>query len=73
MRPGQGRAAGARTGPGPGRGLCPAESLRRRPKTLVSLRIDPDILEFFRAGGPGYQSRMNAVLRAYVEHRRARG
>lgn len=69
------RAAPQGLGPGldPVEVFARAESLRRRPKTLVSLRIDPDILEFFRAGGPGYQSRMNAVLRAYVEHRRARG
>lgn len=36
-------------------------------KTPISLRIDPDILEFFKEKGPGYQSRMNAVLRAYME------
>ena len=33
-------------------------------KDQVSLRIDRDVLERFRAGGPGWQSRMNAVLRA---------
>ena len=33
----------------------------------ISLRVDPDVLEFYKQGGPGYQSRMNAVLRAYVE------
>ena len=32
----------------------------------ISLRIDPDVLEWFRAQGPRYQSRMNAVLRAYM-------
>ena len=36
-------------------------------KTLVSLRIDADVLAWFRAQGPGYQSRMNALLRAYME------
>ena len=36
-------------------------------KQPVKLRIDTDILAFFRAGGSGYQTRMNAVLRAYVE------
>ena len=36
-------------------------------KTLLSLRIDSDVVEWFRAQGPGYQSRMNALLRAYME------
>jgi uncharacterized protein (DUF4415 family) len=37
------------------------------PKALLSLRIDADVLAWFRAQGPGYQSRMNALLRAYME------
>ncbi|MBX6332937.1 MAG: BrnA antitoxin family protein, partial [Gemmatimonadaceae bacterium] len=41
-------------------------------KTPVTLRVDDDVLDFFRSGGPGYQSRMNAVLRAYA-HARRRG
>ena len=32
-------------------------------KSLVSLRIDKDVLERFRAAGPGWQSRMNEALR----------
>lgn len=36
-------------------------------KALLSLRIDGDVIEWFRAQGPGYQSRMNALLRAYME------
>jgi uncharacterized protein (DUF4415 family) len=36
-------------------------------KQPVALRIDPDVLEAFRAGGPGWQTRMNAVLRKWVE------
>jgi uncharacterized protein (DUF4415 family) len=35
-------------------------------KRLVSLRIDSDILEWFKRQGRGYQTRMNAILRAYV-------
>jgi uncharacterized protein (DUF4415 family) len=35
------------------------------PKTSVSLRIDADVLEWFKAQGLGYQTRINAVLRAY--------
>jgi uncharacterized protein (DUF4415 family) len=38
----------------------------KQPKKLMSLRIDEDIVEFFRSHGPGYQTWMNAVLRAYV-------
>jgi len=41
-------------------------------KQAVSIRLDEDILEYFRAQGPGYQTRINAVLRAYVDHQRER-
>jgi len=37
------------------------------PKQMVSMRLDPDVLEFFRSKGKGYQTRINAVLRAYME------
>ena len=37
------------------------------PKATVNMRIDRDVLEFFRQGGRGYQTRINAVLRAYKE------
>lgn len=36
-------------------------------KPLISIRIDDDILEWFKAQGPGYQTRINAVLRMYKE------
>jgi uncharacterized protein (DUF4415 family) len=36
-------------------------------KQALTLRIDRDVVEFFRATGKGYQTRMNAVLRAYME------
>lgn len=36
-------------------------------KVPISLRVDADVLEFFRETGPRYQSRMNAVLRSYME------
>ena len=35
-------------------------------KQAISLRLDPDGVAWFRSQGPRYQSRMNAVLRAYV-------
>ncbi len=34
-------------------------------KVSISLRVDPDVLKFFKESGRGYQSRMNAVLKAY--------
>ena len=36
-------------------------------KGAVSIRLDADVLAFFRAQGRGYQTRINAVLRAYKE------
>jgi len=36
-------------------------------KSLLSLRVDSDVIEWFKAQGAGYQSRMNALLRAYME------
>ena len=36
-------------------------------KVLTSVRLDADILEFFKAKGAGYQSRINAALRMEVE------
>ena len=41
-----------------------------RGKRLVSLRIDTDVLEWFKTQGKGHLSRINAVLRAYMESRR---
>jgi uncharacterized protein (DUF4415 family) len=37
--------------------------LRDRAKRQVTLRLDPDVLEKFREGGPGWQGRINAALR----------
>ena len=39
-------------------------------KRAISLRVDLDVLEWFRETGKGYQTRMNAVLRAYMEAQR---
>jgi uncharacterized protein (DUF4415 family) len=36
-------------------------------KESVTLRVDQDVLDWFRKQGKGYQTRMNAVLRAYKE------
>jgi uncharacterized protein (DUF4415 family) len=42
------------------RGLQPLPA-----KTSISLRVDQDVLEWFKAQGPGYQTRINTVLRAF--------
>jgi uncharacterized protein (DUF4415 family) len=34
-------------------------------KASISLRVDQDVLEWFKAQGPGYQTRINTVLRAF--------
>ena len=46
-----------------------------RPKQAVKLRISPDVLDHFRAGGPGWQTRINATLERAVsrERQKARG
>ena len=36
-------------------------------KEAISLRLDAEVLDWFRTQGPGYQTRINAVLRAYME------
>jgi uncharacterized protein (DUF4415 family) len=46
----------------------PVETVPTAPKIpgareLVSLRIEQDVLEFFQAGGPGWQERINEALR----------
>jgi len=43
------------------------------PKKQITLRIDPDVLAFFRKSGKGYQTSINAVLRRYVELVKSRG
>jgi uncharacterized protein (DUF4415 family) len=41
----------------------PGRPLATNPKKAVSLRLDPDVIEKFRATGKGWQSRINAALR----------
>ena len=43
--------------------IRPGRPRKAAPKEAVSLRLDPDVLEHFRASGPGWQSRINAALR----------
>ena len=35
-------------------------------KSAISIRLDNDIIDFFKAGGKGYQGRINAVLRHFM-------
>jgi uncharacterized protein (DUF4415 family) len=37
------------------------------PKERLTVRFDRDVVTWFKAGGRGYQTRMNAVLRSYFE------
>ena len=41
-----------------------------RAKKAVKLRISPDVLDFFRSGGPGWQTRINATLERAVSRQR---
>ena len=47
-----------------------ARLVRYVTKVPVSIRLDQDVLRWFKRQGPRYQSRMNAVLRAFVEAHR---
>lgn len=37
------------------------------PKAVLNMRVDQDVLDFFKTSGKGYQTKINAVLRAYKE------
>lgn len=37
-------------------------------KQAISIRLDQDVIAWFRASGPRYQSRINAVLKSYIAH-----
>lgn len=43
-----------------------AELVRGGQKHAVTIRLDAEVVDYFRAAGPGYQSRINAVLKNYV-------
>jgi uncharacterized protein (DUF4415 family) len=44
-----------------------AKAVMPAPKKLLSLRLDADVVDWFKRQGPGYQTRINAVLRAFVK------
>jgi uncharacterized protein (DUF4415 family) len=39
-------------------------------KKAISIRVDEDVLDYFKKDGAGYQRRMNAVLRSYMQQKR---
>jgi uncharacterized protein (DUF4415 family) len=41
-------------------------------KRAISIRVDEDVLDFFKDEGAGYQRRMNAVLRSYMQQKRGK-
>lgn len=49
-----------------------AQAVMPAPKQLLSLRLDQDVVQWFRDQGPGYQTRINAVLRAFVQEQTKR-
>jgi uncharacterized protein (DUF4415 family) len=38
-------------------------------KKAISIRVDEDVLDFFKSEGDGYQRRINAVLRSYMQQK----
>lgn len=42
------------------------------PKAVLNMRLDKDILDYFRKTGKGYQTRINAILRSYVDQKERR-
>ena len=61
-------------------GGVPLRALRGRPpspqrKQLVSIRYSPEVIDYFKATGEGWQTRLDGVLKAYVSRktRRAAG
>lgn len=55
----------------PGNWYERAEAISPRTKVPVSIRLDADLVEHFRSTGRGWQTRINAVLRAYADAKKA--
>jgi uncharacterized protein (DUF4415 family) len=60
------------TGPANDPGFWERARLVHPKKERVTLRLDADLLAWFRRQGRGYQSRINAILRRHYEHVRER-
>ncbi len=44
-----------------------------RPKVAINIRLSPDVLDRFKETGPGWQSRIDAALREWLERHPAKG
>ena len=66
----RGAAGDPANAPAPAAWLAAGQLVDPVRKRAISLRLDPDVVDWFRNTGPRYQSRMNAVLRAFVQHQR---
>ncbi|HTR15058.1 MAG TPA: BrnA antitoxin family protein [Roseiarcus sp.] len=44
----------------------------RPKKQAISIRVDEDVLDYFKTEGAGYQRRMNAVLRSYMQQKKSK-
>lgn len=60
------------------KGMVPFQAIRGRPKSanpkrLLSVRYSPEVIEYFKSTGEGWQSRMDGVLRQYVARQTRRG
>lgn len=49
-----------------------AELRMPKPKKGIYLRLDQDLLDWLKRQGPGYQTRINAILRSYMETHKPR-
>jgi uncharacterized protein (DUF4415 family) len=63
--------------PGQLKSMVPLRALRGRPKSenkklLVSVRYSREVVTYFKSTGAGWQSRMDSVLREYVERKARR-
>mgnify|MGYP001366445416 CR=1 FL=1 len=52
--------------------LAPPSELKQATKRPVTIRLDADVVEWFKRFGGGYQTRINRVLRAYMDAQRER-
>jgi uncharacterized protein (DUF4415 family) len=50
---------------------APTRQIGNGTKQIVTIRLDIDMLAWFKAAGPGYQTRVNQVLRDYMNAQRA--
>lgn len=48
-----------------------AELVSPTGKKPISIRLDEDVIDYFKKMGRGYQTRINTVLRSYMEHRQS--